>query len=254
MSSNLFMKDSFINPNIPYLFNANIIEYDMKEAGFSLARELKLLPEKTIEKLNHMSKEKRKIELGKIQRSDPKYKEENKNAFIYARELFFKKNQIEDDDIISIKKDAIFMKRTCDYINFGEYIDFRPKHYYTSYIQFEKRREFYYSPSEYSYKGISDKLIKYHEDYMIDFLCQYCRMMETSDKKRVLSFLRRFIDKYKKKELNIGYYRCFNPKSNYVIIGQDDVDYYDYDIDDIDDVDISFNYFNVILKLVKMAI
>lgn len=254
MVSNLFAKDSFVNTNIPYLFNANIIEYDMKEAGFSLTKELKLLSDKTIESLTHMSKEKRKIELGKIERANPKYKEEKKNAFIYGRELFFKKNNLEDNDVISIKKDAIFVKRTCDYTQFGEYIDFRPKHQYTSYIQFEKRKEFYYSPSEYAFKGISDKLLKMHEEYMINFMCNYCRMMETSDKKRVLSFLRRFIDKYKAKELNIGYYRRFDIKSNYDIIGQEDVIYMDYDEENIDDINILFNYQNIILKLVKIAV
>lgn len=248
------MKDNFINSNIPYLFNANITEYDMKEAGFSLAKELKLLPQNTIDELSRMSKEKRKIQLGKIQLKDPKYKTENKNAFISAREMFFKKNDIEDDDIISIKKDAIFSKKVCDFIHFGEYIDFRPKHHYTSYLQLGKKMEFYYSPSEYSFKGINDKLLKLHEDYMISFLSDFCHMMETSDKKRVLSFLRRFIDKYKRRELNIGYYRRFDIKSNYDVVGQDDVVYMDYDDDNKDEIDISFNYINVLMKLVKIAI
>ena len=45
------MRDLYINPNIFYLFNKEIIEYDMKEAGFSLIQEYKLLDEKEIEKL-----------------------------------------------------------------------------------------------------------------------------------------------------------------------------------------------------------
>ena len=52
MSSKLWKNDSFINQNIPYLFNQEIIEYDMKEAGFSLTKEFQLLDKKIIEKLN----------------------------------------------------------------------------------------------------------------------------------------------------------------------------------------------------------
>ena len=63
----LYLKDSFINDNIPYLFNANIIEYDMKDAGFSLTREYKLLSDSMIEKLDKMDKEVALLLLTKIE-------------------------------------------------------------------------------------------------------------------------------------------------------------------------------------------
>ena len=43
----LWKNDTFINPNIVYTFNKEIIEYDLKEAGFSLTKEYNLLDKKT---------------------------------------------------------------------------------------------------------------------------------------------------------------------------------------------------------------
>ena len=102
MSSSLWKNDSFINQNIPYLFNHEIIEYDMKDAGFSLTREFHLLDEKIIEKLDKYKKDKRKIELGKIQRDDKDYRDNLKKSFAYARKLFLESNELEDNDIIFI--------------------------------------------------------------------------------------------------------------------------------------------------------
>ena len=48
MEHKLWERDLFYNKNIPFLFNKEIIEYDMKEAGFSLVQEFHLLPDNII--------------------------------------------------------------------------------------------------------------------------------------------------------------------------------------------------------------
>lgn len=248
------MRDLYINPNIFYLFNKEIIEYDMKEAGFSLIQEYKLLDEKEIEKLKKLSKEKRKIKIGKLQIKYPNLSENLKIAFKKARKLFFDENGLEDSDILSIKKDAIFVKKRCDHTKFGDYIWFRPKHEYTSYILLGKRLELYYSPFDFSVKGISDDLLKYHENYMIDFLKLYFHKMETCNNTTVIDFMRRFIDKYKRRELELGYYRNFNIKSDFSVVGEDEIKYMDFWESEKEKVDISYNYFNVLLKLIKIPL
>ena len=47
----MYEKDLYINENNPYLFNTDIFEYDMKDAGFSLIKEFKLLDKKNIAQL-----------------------------------------------------------------------------------------------------------------------------------------------------------------------------------------------------------
>ena len=60
----LWKNDNFINDNIPFLFSKDIYEYDMKDAGFSLTQEFKLLPQSKIDYLAKLKKDKRKVEMG----------------------------------------------------------------------------------------------------------------------------------------------------------------------------------------------
>ena len=254
MSSSLWKNDSFINQNIPYLFNHEIIEYDMKDAGFSLTREFHLLDEKIIEKLDKYKKDKRKIELGKIQRDDKDYRDNLKKSFAYARKLFLESNELEDNDIISIKKDAIFVTKKCNEQSLGKYINFRPKNTYTSYIQLPKKMEFYYNFNSLDVKGMSDENLKLHENYLLKFIKSFFLKMETEDEETVIKFTRRFIDKYKKKELEVGYYRTFDYRSEIELTTDTEVVYKDYWEDKKEDIDISYNYTNILLKLIQIPL
>ena len=122
MTNTLWQKDLFINENIPYIFNREITEYDMSDAGFSLIQEFKLLPEKEIKELQKLGKQQRKVKIGLIQREDDKLKENLKISFQEARKIFINENKLDNNDIISIKKDAIITIKPC-YINkLGNYI------------------------------------------------------------------------------------------------------------------------------------
>ena len=83
----------------------------MRNAGFNLSREFKLLPKDKLDELGKMKKDYRTIEIGKIQRKNPKFKEQLAQAFIEARRIFFEENSLTEEDVISIKKDAIFTLR-----------------------------------------------------------------------------------------------------------------------------------------------
>lgn len=253
MKSNLWEKDNYINENIIYLFNNEIIEYDMREAGFSLIQEYQLLDDDTIKKLKTMSKDERKIKIGKIQIKDSKLKENLKNAFKYTRKIFFEMNSINDDDIISIKKDAIFTTKYCNRTKLGKYVEFRNKHSYTSYIRLDKKLEFYYSPTELSVKGIGNDKVEYHKDFLLNFINLYFKKMETSDNNEVIVFTRHFIDKYKRRELDVGYYRNFNIKSDFTVYNDENT-YMEYWDNDKESLDISYNYFNILLKLIKIPL
>lgn len=249
----LYEKDTYLNPNILYLFNKFIYEYDMRNAGFNLSREFKLLPKDKLDELGKMKKDYRTIEIGKIQRKNPKFKEQLAQAFIEARRIFFEENSLTEEDVISIKKDAIFTLRSCPVNKIGDFIEFRNKHSYTSYIRINKKIEFYYSDREMDIKGIGEDTLKYHTNYLIYFIHKYFNKMETCEKAVVLEFIRNFIDQYKRRELPVGYYRRFERDSYYDIIG-DDNKYYEWWEDKKDDVDISYNYFELLIKLAKIPL
>ena len=254
MENKLWKYDTFINENIPYTFNTEIIEYDMKEAGFSISKEFKLLDKNTIKRLEKLSKDRRKVTLGNMQNSVAGYKDSLKIAFQEARRMFFEENDLEQSDIISIKKDAIFTTKRCNVQKIGEYINFRPKHYYTSYINLGKKLEFYYSPEELSVKGINDVNIEYHRDYMIRFIKLFIKKMETEDEESVIRFTKRFIDKYKRRELEVGYYRTFDHRSMYMMNDDSGELYENYFEEDKFDIDITYNYFNIALKLIQIPL
>ena len=249
----LYKSDTFINDNIFYLFNKMIYEYDMKDAGYNLSRAYKLLPESKLEELGRYKKERRTIELGNLQRADSEYKERLKQAFEEARRMFFEANDLETNEIISIKKDAIFTTKRCDFQKFLDFIEFRPKHEYSSYIRLNKRIELYYSPYELDIKGLGDQSIEYHKDYMIKFIKQFFEKMETDEVDKVLGFLRRFIDRYKARELPIEYYRRFDRDPKFDTFDSSLV-FYEYWEENKEDLDISYNYNNVLLKLVKIPL
>lgn len=254
MSRNtLYKSDTFINDNIFYLFNKTIYEYDMKEAGFSLSKAYKLLSSTKIEELSRMKKDRRKIELGNIQRADDTYKERLKQAFEEARRMFFEANELQMDDIISIKKDAIFTTRHCEFQQFLDHIEFRPKNEYSSYIRLNKKIEMYYNQTNLDIKGLGDDAINYHKDYMINFINLYFNKMETESVGTILGFMRRFIDRYKQRELPVGYYRRFDRDPRFDTY-DDEIKYYEYWEEHKDDLDIRFNYNEVLIKLIKIPL
>lgn len=251
---NLWERDTFNNMNIFYLFNQDIHEYDMKEAGFSLTQEYQLLPEKKIKTLLSHGKEKRRIELGLIQREDPNFKEKLKKAFIQARKEFLEANQLDVNDIISIKKDAIFVTKTCKKEKFGTYIDFRSKNHYTSFIRLNKQIELYYHEPEIDVKGIREEKIEEHRPFLYHFLQQYFQRMESESSEKVIDFVRRFITKYKKGELEVGYYQRFSRNGGYDLKqGVESAGINPYSTDS-SFLDITYNYFEVLLKLIKIPL
>ena len=250
--SDLYKKSEYINPNLYFLFNSFIIEYDLKDAGFNIIREFELLSKKQIEKLEKMTKENRKIEIGKLQLKDPSLKDGLKEGFIEARRRFFEYFLIKDEDVVSIKKDAIFLRKELSPNNkVGKYLNFRMKNEYIAYLRFSKKVEVYYNPIRCDIKGINRDNLVYHNDYMIDFIKRFLDKISTESKETVLGFLKRFSDKYKCGDVSIGYYREFNERSQY----NTSKGYVNDDIDAMmNEINIEYNMINVIIPLIKMVL
>ena len=133
------------NKNIYKLANQVIIEYDLKSANTSLCKEYGLLPKETIKEIEELPKKERVVRIGKLMRKDKTFTQNLKKAFIDIRRRFFEENQIEDEDILAIKKDAIFCLKEVKYTDFGECY-FSDKNRYTSYM-YLNGFEFYYKSS-----------------------------------------------------------------------------------------------------------
>lgn len=251
--SNLYERDLYLNTNCLFMFNKDIIEYDMSDAGFSLIKEFKLLPDSLISMLEHMEKHKRTIKIGKLQTTHKGLSEQLKNGFREARKRFFEMNNLQSEEIHSIKKDAVFTTRLCNVTQVGEYLYFKEKHKYTSFI-YLKPLEIYYSPSEFSVKGISDDKVLLHDDGMNIILKTWFSHMESSSKEVTLRYLRGVIDKYKRREFPVSYYRTYDRESTFIVDTDLENIYNFYYEESKDDLNIVFNFFEILIRLVKITI
>lgn len=228
-------KSTWMNPNIEYLFNEDIIEYDMTDAGFSLVKQYQLLPPETIKSLELLPKGlERHIAIGKIQGIDKEFNRALLDKFAEIREVFIKTNKLSDDSIISVKKDAIFTIGECKRVKFGT-ITFSRKNMYSSYIRFPniQNLEIYYSDRKMDIKGMNDSSVNRHRLFMYDFLRRLIPLIESRDSK-VRRDLMRFIERYKSHDLDEEYYVEFNNLSR--------------------DMNPIFNYQNILVPLVQIIL
>ena len=259
MSKELWERDFYTNPNIDYLISKRIMEYDMKDAGFNLIKYYDLLPKKDIKYLSSISKSDRKIQIGLYQRSDKDLAKKLTKSFAMMRKIFFNANSISDEDVIAIKKDAIFIiGKEFEHVKFNN-VEFVQKHKYTSYHKFGNIEMYYRdSNSSLDIKGIRDGLLIYHEEYFMKFLKRIFRYLEYNEQRGLIRYIKKFNNKYLNRELDIKYYRELSPDSVYSFnnefIGNSKyfkagIMYADEYL--INKVDISYNYKNYILPIMQ---
>lgn len=251
--SSLYKRDTYLNKDIPFIYGTNIYEYDMHHAGISICKYFDLLPEEEIERIENKSKNKKQIAvtLGKLQRKNSEFKKKLAEGFVNAREIFFRENNLQDEDILSIKKDAIFTFRTCDKCIFGP-LEFSQKNHYTSFVHIVQY-ELYYSYDKLDVKGIDDKILYQYKDYMMEFISKVFYKMENETKEDTLRYIRVFSDRYKRLELEPEYYRSFDREGSFK--SKDGEHVYNMATPELlPEIDISFNYMNVILPLLKTII
>lgn len=226
---------TWLNPNIEYLFGDEIIEYDMKDAGFNLIKQYRLLPDEKIRELSMIPKGyERNVQVGILQGKDKEFSEALLSKFAEMRKIFIETNGLTDDDIISVKKDAIFTIGTVKRTHFGGVI-FVPKNQYTSYLRFPEinNLEIYYGAGSMDIKGMSDQAVNRHRLYMYDFIRSVIEMIEDNSS-RVKRYLTKFISDYKSHNLEDPFYIEFNSFSK--------------------DMNPIFNFQNIIIPLVRIVI
>lgn len=228
-------KTTWLNPNIEYLFDEDIIEYDMKDAGFSLIKQYQLLPDSKIKELETLEKgfERHKA-IGVLQKYDKIFSNSLLNKFAEARSNFISANNISSNDILSVKKDAIFTLKKCHRTKFDNIL-FSEKNIYSSYIRFTEitNLEIYYSANKVDIKGMGDSAVNRHRLYMLDFIKSVISMIELKDP-RIKRYISNFVKDYKTGNIDEIFYLEFNNKSK--------------------DFNIIFNYKNIIIPLTKIVI
>lgn len=255
MSKSIWERHYYRNRDIGFLVNDEIIEYDIKSAGLNLAKEFKYLDENIIHKLESMDKERRNIQMGLMKIKDKQLVKNENTAFVEARRFFIRSNNLSANNIISIKKDAIFTSQRCRNLKFGN-IEFVPKNKYSTYIEINNL-EFYYNKDKLDVKGISDILLKKHEGYMVEFFKDFFSLYESGSTKLLIDYMTEFVYRYKTRLLETEYYREFNATSSFML--NNVIEKKGFIIDEIDssslsDINIAYNYFNYLVPMTTMLI
>lgn len=260
LNPDLYKRSLWINKNIEFLFGTDITEYDIHSAGPSLCKQFQLLPKEKLDQLDKMDKKARSVQLGLYQRKDKEFAKKLSEAFSEARKWFLVKNELDEENIISIKKDAIFVcNRFCHETTFGEVV-FNGKNHYTSYLRLNKL-EFYINTitSNIDIKGLGqgnalDEVKNYHGKYLLHFIETFCKLREKETSRKDASMvLGDFVRNYREKKLPIEYYRMLTRGNMYLLYDPEGNEMLEVeDTDDIENIDIGYNYQNYILPLVSL--
>jgi hypothetical protein len=242
----------------------------MKRAGPNLIKEFGLLPAEEINRFELLPKLECDIAIGKRQIKDKNFSAKLEQAFTDIMNHFMEVNGIDRDlDVIAIKKDACFIiNKKVKQNQFGKYIQFVPKNEYHAFMYIKPSlvpgsgMEFYFKRNgELDVKGlVSDRtarenILNLHADGIINLLFYTVDLAEKTgaNPKQMNDFLHKFVEMYKKKELDFDYYREFNIESRfrYQLMGSTIMaDRIDESM--LEKVNIEYNYTHIILPLINL--
>lgn len=255
------------------LFIGEIIEYDMKDGGLSIIKEENLLPPSEIKRLEDIPKGlERNVAVGKLKYSkNPAIRDTGKKLeqlFTKYRIMLGDVNDIELNEIFSIKRDAVFLTRYINQTEFGNYINFRQKNKYdiyfllgkdeliTNYETRHKTYEVYYDTftDNISFKGIRDDVVRYHMDGMVKVIKKYLRYISKFDYVGATKYIVKVIDDYKSHRLPIECYREFTEESDFKFqINGKSFGTTEADISLINYIDIRYNFNHLLVPMLNMA-
>lgn len=240
---NILEKTTFIK-DIDYLVNIPIYEYDISKANINILYKYNMLDDYNYNRLMNAPRNVRQKEIGIMILKNSKIYSIINNGIKEMRSKFMEMNNLTDEDILSVKNDALFVIDKVPLVTKFDNIEFRLRNTYSSFCK-ANGLELYYavdrsnSKDFLDVKGISDSKLINHENYIIDFIKTLFYEIQTDINTAIL-MIRHFYRQYIDFELDINYYRCFDSISMFkVIIGDK---YYDVDMaNDYSCLDISCN-------------
>ena len=224
----LYESSAYTTP-LEYIISSYIREYDISKANINILLYKGLISQQEYEYYYNLPDKARKVQIGLLQRDNEKINDGLTNGFKEIMELFFKANNIQDHEVVSIKKDAIFLvNKIPEVTKFGN-IEFLQKNIYTSFYKINKISYFYFcnnanGSENLDIKGIGDYSLAFHKDYFMDFLLVLFNSAQTDPIEETIGIVQAFYDKYIKRELSIGYYRQFDPMSRYNVMNMFEAD------------------------------
>lgn len=210
---------------IPFMFSSYIREYDISKANINALLASGYIDREYYNFLYMLDKKTREVTIGNLIRTNKEVDSIIQDGIIWAKRCLFESNSLIDDDILSIKNDAVFViNKELKYTEFNPY-KFNLKNTYTAYTMLLDL-EIYYGYNSITgkeiidIKGINDLKLPLHEHGMIEVIATTLYMILSGEINDCLSYLSDIYDKYIKRQLPISYYRNFDADSGYSIISK----------------------------------
>ena len=231
-----------------------IYEYDMNKSGLSLLKEYSDLDKSIISRLEHLDKFERNVEIGNIMKSNKDYfNAVEKNIKIVMQE-FFKVNEIELSNIVSIKRDAVFSTKKCTILQLSENITFKLVDTYSSFYRFGNV-EFYYSEKNKSfiYKGLGENCVE--NNLFLKEFSKLIKLLEKATPQNRFRLLQDFRKDYCSKKFDIEMYRECNPKNLFrlkdINKNVNGFEFFAEGYNDKEEIDGIYNYNKFIVPIIK---
>lgn len=206
----------------PFIINNYIREYDLSAANINALYTNGYFDKSTYDLFKSYDKKKREIEIGLLIKRDSRVYEIISSEIINAKKLLFESNNIQDNEVLTIKNDAVFIisKELVNTV-FGNY-EFKCKNLYNTYLRILDL-EIYYRDSLnsddifFDIKGISDDKMYLHTA-MVSLISEVCYRVQRYDKSDNIRFIMNIYENFLHRRLPIGYYRNLDSFSKYTII------------------------------------
>ena len=206
--------------NLGYLFNNYIREYDISKANINVLFAKGAIDQDTYIKLFNADKMQRQVYIGMMIKNNENIQEVLSEGIIEYKKKFFEANGITDNDVISIKNDAVFiLNKKPQILNFDN-ITFVHKNTYTSFMRINEL-EFYYGNDMHNevidIKGIKDTdLEMYHMDFL-NIVIEFFRHIQKNGPEITLQYITSVIHSYLNLELPINAYRRFRSSNDFAL-------------------------------------
>lgn len=217
MSGTLYNKTNY---TLDIMYVSNLIsEYDLKKANISALKYMGYLTDETYRNLSGVDKMEREIYIGKLERADCKVTELKKEGILTARRLLFESNNLQDNEILAIKNDAVFVIGSRPLVHDFGILSFAKKNVYTFFFRTTSRLEIFYGfdpltgSEKIDVKGINDEVLERHNGYMIDFIAQVLYLAQTSPIQEAIRYFNEFYQRFVELTMEPGFYREFNSSS-----------------------------------------
>ena len=206
--------------NISYLTNIFIYEYDISKANINVLHSKGVIDKNTYYYLYNSERMARQKYVGMLCK-DKTINNILKQGILEAKQMLFSTNDICDNDILSIKNDAVFViNKKLINTTFG-LINFIMKNIYTSFYKLENLEVYYYynnitREENIDIKGISDDKLKYHEGYFLEILKDILYSIQVNGPEITLEMIKDIYNEYISFGFKKEFYRSFDIESDYI--------------------------------------